>query len=97
MKLIKTKTASSFLYGLIFFLETKSWSLLPRPFTGYHFENTSQALFFTGENSRQAQIFQLSQENNNGAVIFSANPLFFPSRAPPLVHESAVITHLLEA
>lgn len=49
MKLIKTKTASSFLYELIFFLGTKSWSLLPWPFTGYHFENTSQALFFTGK------------------------------------------------
>lgn len=83
MKLIKTKTASSFLYGLIFFLGKKSWSLL-LAFAGYHSENTSQALLSSGNNFPPTLTFQKSQKNNNGAPIFSANPLFFPSRAPPL-------------
>lgn len=51
MKLIKTKTASSFLYRLIFFPRVEKLVTPPglRTFAGYHFENTSQALFSTGK------------------------------------------------
>lgn len=92
MKLIKTKTASSFLFKLIFSSERKIGLLLFAPSAARHFKHNLQALF-----AYRRKLFThwfLEKQEKTMALRFSANPLFFlnaSSRAPPLFETSVFL------